>query len=124
MERRTIAMAGAVILAAAIGLVMVYHPAFYLPFFFLFIPLGLFGRRGTDSCRSEEEGPFCPECGNTVGPDDGFCQTCGAILKKRGENPSMFDAPPRSSAGDGALRDQFFLDAELLYTARTALYSM
>ena len=124
MERRTIAIAGAVILAAAIGLVMVYHPAFYLPFFFLFIPLGLFGRRGTDSCRSEEEVPFCPECGNTVGPDDGFCQTCGAILKKRGENPSMFDAPPRSSAGDGALRDQFFLDAELLYTARTALYSM
>lgn len=103
MSRRGWAIAAAVVIVAAIGILFVYHPAFYLPFFFLFIPIGLFGRRRTyEPDDGEADGGYCAECGNAVEPDDTFCRVCGAMLDRRHRGrraPGDGSSPPSVSDG-------------------------
>ena len=37
---------------------------------------------GEDSWRQDEAGPYCPQCGRSVGEGDQFCRHCGASLNQ------------------------------------------
>lgn len=86
MDRRTFIVLVVVLFAAMILVALLVRPGFGLPFFFLFIPLGLIGGgfTKTEKRPRHADGSHCPECGAAVSAGDEFCRVCGATLKRRG----------------------------------------
>ena len=96
MDRRTFIVLMVVLFAAIILVALLVRPGFGLPFFFLFIPLGLIGGgfTKTEKRPRHADGSHCPECGGAVSAGDEFCRVCGATLKRRGGIPGRRELAP------------------------------
>ncbi len=84
MDRRTFIVLAVLLFAAIVLVALVVRPGFGLPFFFLFIPLGLIGSgfTSTEKRPRSTDGRHCLECGSAISAGDEFCSVCGATLKR------------------------------------------